>query len=97
MKILIEPNKISELNNLDEELSLKKQKDLAQIYSRTFSGKDGIMIIEDLAEASGMFRANFVPLDPTYTAFLEGKRALFLYICYKLENNIEENKVINYE
>jgi|GEM_PF-4259398 len=97
MKILIEPNKISELNNLDEELTIKKQKDLAQIYSRTFNGKDGIMIIEDLAEASGMYRTNFIPDNDRYTAFLEGKRALFLYICYKLENNIEENKVINYE
>ncbi|MGX6959873.1 MAG: hypothetical protein ACIPMY_01170, partial [Rickettsia endosymbiont of Pentastiridius leporinus] len=61
---------------------------LAEIYSRTFTSKDGIMILEDLASMSGMYRSNFVIDNDRHTAFLEGQRALFLYICSKLENNI---------
>lgn len=87
MKILIEPNK-NELNNSDINLSVQKAKDLSQIYSRTFTSKDGIMILEDLARMSGMYNSNFVPADPLHTAFLEGRRALLLYICSQIENNI---------
>ncbi|MGX6959678.1 MAG: hypothetical protein ACIPMY_00070 [Rickettsia endosymbiont of Pentastiridius leporinus] len=87
MKILIEPNK-NELNNSDVNLSLQQAQDLAEIYSRTFTSKDGIMILEDLASMSGMYRSNFVIDNDKHTAFLEGQRALFLYICSKLENNV---------
>ena len=90
MKILIESNK-NELNYLDEHLSIKKAKDLAQIYNRTFNTKDGMMIIEDLAEQSGMYRSNFVSDNDRHTAFLEGQRALFLYISRQSENNIENS------
>ena len=51
MKILIESNK-SELNYLDEQLSIKQAKDLAQIYNRLFTSSDGEKILEDLAEQS---------------------------------------------
>ncbi|MFY9589640.1 hypothetical protein [Rickettsia endosymbiont of Halotydeus destructor] len=84
MKILIENNKPVE-NDL--ELTISKAKDLAQIYSRMFTSKDGIMILEDLANMTGMYRSNFIVDNDRHTAFLEGQRALFLYICSQLENN----------
>jgi len=88
MKILIEPNKQQELNNLDINLSIQKAKDLAQIYTSLFSSEYGKIVLEDLAEVSGMYNSNFVLADPLHTAFLEGKRDLCLYICRQVENNI---------
>jgi len=85
MKILIETSK--PLEN-DLELTISKAKDLTQIYSRMFTSKDGIIILEDLANMSGMYRSNFIIDNDRHTAFLEGQRALFLYICSQLENNI---------
>jgi len=99
MKILVEPNK-NELNNLDTNLSEQKAKDLSQIYTSLFSGGYGKIVLEDLAEVSGMHRSNFIIDNDRHTAFLEGKRDLFLYICWQIENNIsnmKENKVINHE
>jgi len=87
MKILIEPGK-KELDHSDINLNVQKAKDLAQIYIRTFTSKDGIIILEDLANISGMYRSNFVIDNDRHTAYLEGQRALFLYICSQLENNI---------
>ena len=66
--------------------------ELRQIYLRTFSSKDGKLILEDLANISGMYRTNFTQGNSDYTSFLEGHRALFLHICSQLEddvNNIE--------
>jgi hypothetical protein len=62
---------------------------LRKIYSRIFSSNDGKIIIEDLANVSGMYRSNFIQNNNDYTCFLEGQRALFLYICSNLENEIE--------
>jgi hypothetical protein len=63
--------------------------DLRKIYSRIFSTKDGKIVLEDLAGASGMYRTNFVQGSSDYTAFLEGHRALLLYICSQLDDNID--------
>jgi hypothetical protein len=66
-----------------------------QIYSRTFNTKDGRIILEDLANMSGCMRSNFVQGSSDYTSFLEGHRALFLYICSQASDeqidNIEGN------
>ncbi|WP_253307815.1 MULTISPECIES: hypothetical protein [unclassified Rickettsia] len=87
MKILIEAAS-TELDNSDINLTIKKAKDLTEIYSRIFTSKDGIMILEDLANMSGMYRSNFIVDNDRHTAYLEGQRALFLYICSQLENDI---------
>jgi hypothetical protein len=88
MKILIEPiNLQNEQIDSDINIAVQKAKDLVQSYSRIFTSKDGIMILEDLANMSGMYRSNFIVDNDRHTAYLEGQRALFLYICSQLENN----------
>ena len=67
------------------------RENLRQIYLRTFSTKDGKLILEDLANISGMYRTNFVKDSSDYSSFLEGHRALFLYICSQLENDLNSN------
>lgn len=45
-----------------------------------------------------MYRTNFVQNSGEHTAFLEGQRALFLYICSQLEDisdNIEGKNMDN--
>ncbi len=49
---------------------------------------------------SGIYRSNFVRQESKYTAFLEGHRALFLYICSQVSeddgvNNIDGAKNTN--
>ncbi|OZG32203.1 MULTISPECIES: Bbp19 family protein [Rickettsieae] len=73
---------------------LLKKEQLKSIYCKLFSGEDGKIILEDLAQMSGIHRSNFVRQESEYTAFLEGHRALFLYICSQASeddgvNNIE--------
>ncbi len=64
---------------------------LAQVYARVFSAKDGKMILEDVAKVSGMYRTNFVQGNSDYTSFLEGQRALLLYICSRLNEEQPKN------
>ena len=81
MRLLIEPAS-----------HLPKREDLAKIYARVFTSKDGKMILEDLAQIGGMYRTNFVQNSSHHTAYLEGQKSLLLYICSQLEeevNNIE--------
>lgn len=69
--------------------------ELKKCYHRVFDSKDGQTILQDLANSSGAFRTNFVQGDSHHTAFLEGHRALFFYICSQLEEragNIKGNK-----
>ncbi|MDD9335300.1 hypothetical protein [Candidatus Tisiphia endosymbiont of Metellina segmentata] len=54
---------------------------LKSIYLKIFSGEDGKIVLEDLAHMSGVYRSNFIRQESNYTAFNEGMRALFLYIC----------------
>jgi len=61
--------------------NLRTKEQLKSIYCKLFSGEDGKIILEDLAQMSGIYRSNFVRQESEYTAFLEGHRALFLYIC----------------
>ena len=79
MELLIENDKVEQVlsNN-----------DLAEIYNRIFSTNDGKIVLQDLATVSGMYRSNFTHNSSDYTVFREGQRALFLYICSQLENNI---------
>ena len=63
------------------EAKLLNKADLMKIYARVFGTKDGKMVLEDLANMSGMYRSNFVQNNSGCTSFLEGHRALFLYIC----------------
>nr|WP_253308263.1 hypothetical protein [Rickettsia endosymbiont of Ceutorhynchus assimilis] len=88
MKILIEAGKANELDETDINLTIKKANDLIKIYSRIFTSNDGKMILEDLANMSGMYRSNFIVDNDRHTAYLEGQRSLFLYICSQLENNV---------
>jgi hypothetical protein len=73
---------------------LLKKEQLKSIYCKLFSGEDGKIILEDSAQMSGIHRSNLVRQESEYTAFLEGHRALFLYICSQASeddgvNNIE--------
>lgn len=72
-------------------LPQQTRENLRQIYLRTFSTKDGKLILEDLANISGMYRTNFVKDSSDYSSFLEGHRALFLYICSQIEDNLNNN------
>ena len=82
---------ISSTNNTSSTNSLKKEQ-LKTIYQKIFSTEDGRIVLEDLAEMSGVYRSNFIRQESDYTAFLEGHRALFLYICSQAS---EKNDGIN--
>jgi hypothetical protein len=90
MRITFEPAGTTEAKELSKI-------ELTKIYSRTFNTKDGRIILEDLANMSGCMRSNFVQGSSDYTSFLEGHRALFLYICSQASDeqidNIEGNKI----
>ncbi|WP_375332053.1 hypothetical protein [Candidatus Tisiphia endosymbiont of Temnostethus pusillus] len=80
--------------------NLLTKEQLKSIYCKLFSGEDGKIILEDLAQMSGIYRSNFVRQESEYTAFLEGHRALFLYICSQVSeddgvNNIDGAKNTN--
>ncbi|WP_250310798.1 Bbp19 family protein [Rickettsia endosymbiont of Oedothorax gibbosus] len=66
---------------------LLKKEQLKSIYCKLFSGEDGKIILEDLAQMSGIYRSNFLRQKSEYTAFLEGHRALFLYICSQISKD----------
>lgn len=66
----------------------ERREELHKIYYRIFSSNDGKMILEDLANVSGMYRTNFMQNNSDYTSFMEGHRALFLYICGQLNNKV---------
>ncbi|WP_375318940.1 hypothetical protein [Candidatus Tisiphia endosymbiont of Oplodontha viridula] len=83
--------------NSSSPLNLLTKEQLKSIYCKLFSGEDGKIILEDLAQMSGVYRSNFVRQESEYTAFLEGHRALFLYICSQASeddgiNNIDGAK-----
>jgi hypothetical protein len=78
--------------------NLLTKEQLKSIYCKLFSGEDGKIILEDLAQMSGIYRSNFVRQESEYTAFLEGHRALFLCICSQASeddgvNNIDGAKM----
>ncbi|WP_375333350.1 hypothetical protein [Candidatus Tisiphia endosymbiont of Xenochironomus xenolabis] len=78
--------------------NLLTKEQLKSIYLKLFSGEDGKIVLEDLAQMSGIYRSNFVRQESDYTAFLEGHRALFLYICSQASeddgvNNIDGAKM----
>ncbi|WP_341757147.1 MULTISPECIES: hypothetical protein [unclassified Candidatus Tisiphia] len=52
--------------------NLLTKEQLKSIYCKLFSGEDGKIILEDLAQMSGIYRSNFVRQESEYTAFLEG-------------------------
>ena len=68
-------------NSSSSKRNLLKKEQLKAIYQKIFSTEDGRIVLEDLAEVSGVYRSNFIRQESDYTAFLEGHRALFLYIC----------------
>ncbi|WP_375330759.1 hypothetical protein [Candidatus Tisiphia endosymbiont of Oplodontha viridula] len=74
--------------------NLRTKEQLKSIYCKLFSGEDGKIILEDLAQMSGIYRSNFVRQESDYTAFLEGHRSLFLYICSQVS---EDDGVDNIE
>jgi len=61
--------------------------ELKKIYAGIFTSNDGKIVLQDLANMSGMYRTNFTHNSSDHTAFFEGQRALFLYICSHLEDN----------
>ena len=67
--------------------NLLTKEQLKSIYLKLFSGEDGKIVLEDLAQMSGIYRSNFVRQESDYTAFLEGHRALFLYICSQVSED----------
>ena len=74
--------------------SLLTKEQLKSIYLKIFSGEDGKIVLEDLAQISGVYRSNFIRQESDHTAFLEGQRALFLYIC---SQSSEDDRVNNIE
>ncbi|WP_341754395.1 hypothetical protein [Candidatus Tisiphia endosymbiont of Dioctria rufipes] len=86
------------INSSSSNVLTKEQ--LKSIYCKLFSGEDGKIVLEDLAQLSGVYRSNFVRQESDYTAFLEGHRSLFLYICSQASrddgvNNIDGAKNTN--
>ena len=79
------------INHEEAKSTALSQEELRQIYLKTFSTKDGKVIPEDLANVSGMYRGDFIKDSSDYTAFLEGQRSLFLYICSQLEKDVNNN------
>ncbi|WP_250310985.1 Bbp19 family protein [Rickettsia endosymbiont of Oedothorax gibbosus] len=73
--------------NSSSSLPLLTKEQLKSIYYKLFSGEDGKIVLEDLAQMSGIYRSNFVRQESDYTAFLEGHRALFLYICSQVSED----------
>jgi hypothetical protein len=73
--------------------SLLTKEQLKSIYYKLFNTEDGKIVIEDLAQMSGMYRSNFIRQESYYTAFLEGHRALFLYICSQASRDEEVNNI----
>lgn len=69
MRILFEEN------SQKQELTSKEK--LQKFYRGTFLSNDGKLILEDLANVSGMYRINFVQNDSQYSSFLEGQRSCF--------------------
>lgn len=56
-----------------------------QDYARLFHSDTGQKILKDLACQCGVYSSSFVPHDPQHTAFLEGKRAVWLYLSQQLQ------------
>lgn len=56
-------------------------------YKRVFFNEEGKFVLDHLAEKANMYRTNYVQNDPGTSAFLEGQRAMFLYICSFLDEN----------
>ena len=71
---------------------------LKRAYKKVFTGEEGGMILENLAEVSGMYNSNYSRGEMDFTSFKEGQRALFLYICSYLREekvkNIDGEKAI---
>ncbi|MDR0774454.1 hypothetical protein [Candidatus Tisiphia endosymbiont of Parasteatoda lunata] len=93
MKLSINCSAISQSSSLTKE-------QLKSIYCKLFNGEDGKIVLEDLAQVSGVYRSNFIRQESDYTAFLEGQRALLLYICSQASrdegvNNIDGAKNTN--
>jgi hypothetical protein len=81
----------SAANQSSPPLLTKEQ--LKSIYLKLFSGEDGKIVLEDLAQVAGIYRSNFIRQESDYTAFLEGHRALFLYICSQASKDEEVNNI----
>lgn len=63
-----------------------KKKELADAYARVFGTDDGDLVLRDLTENSGLFRAGYSD-SVTAVSFNEGARASMLYILEKLEES----------
>jgi len=75
-----------------EREELIDREELQRMYCRVFDSKEGQIVLQDLANVSGVYRSNFARDASDYTSFLEGHRSLFFYICSQLEkyrSNIE--------
>jgi hypothetical protein len=58
----------------------KARKELLGKYRRTFSGKDGEAVLEDLKRRCSIARTPFVPGQPDTTAFNNGRQSVFMHI-----------------
>jgi len=55
-------------------------KEMADKYRQVFTGKVGEEVLEDILRHCHLDQSSFVPNDPNYTAFKEGKRRVGLQI-----------------
>lgn len=59
-------------------------------YQTVFESVEGRRVLADLMDASGFLQINYVPSDPTGTAFNEGKRAIVVEILKNLKVNVRK-------
>lgn len=58
----------------------KARKELIGKYRRTFSGKDGEAVLEDLKRRCSVTTTPFTPGQPDTSAFKMGRQAIFMHI-----------------
>jgi len=63
-----------------------KDQERAALYKRVFESKDGQLLCEDLAQASGFYQGIHPDSDPVKVMFMQGGRHLFLYICSQIQD-----------
>jgi hypothetical protein len=64
---------------------------LAECYRAAFGDDSGAVVLDDLRRRYGM-RVSFRP-DPYETAFHEGQRSVYLFICSMLDPRHEEEEI----
>jgi hypothetical protein len=82
--------KIERRNNeeLEARQEYEKRKSICDAYNRVFSSDDGLLILSDLAVECGENDTCFAGERTSETAYLLGRRSIFISIKTKIEQEI---------